>query len=76
MIHDDQSAVIMCKQTLFQVSRQPWLDKRTEGSAVFPQEFPALPFPLLCWGKLLRGGIPLGLEQRKAALGSYIGFVW
>ena len=45
--------------------------QRTEGSAVFPQEFPALPFPL----KLLRGGIPLGLEQPKAGLGSHSGFV-
>lgn len=24
------------------------LDKRTKGSAVFPREFPALPFPPLC----------------------------
>lgn len=83
-VNDDQSAGIIMKEwswLVSQVSRQPSPDKRSEGSAVFPQEFPALPFPPFCRDKPPTGAIPLGSalaarRSREGGLAYTMLFVW
>lgn len=40
----------------------------------FPKEFPALPFPLLCWDKLLKEVLLWGRQQHNAGFGEIICF--